>query len=103
MEGKYKLMIGGLVVAAIFVAVGVGLLSFAAETFDKIAELFGAPEWEVWHPPFPDYEVPGFEGNLVMNFLLGLGFTALILLVTFITGWTITRIRSRTHSQLTNH
>ena len=94
MEDKYKLMVGCFIIAAVFVAVGVGLLGFAAETFDAIAELFGAPEWEVWHPPFPDYEIPGFEGNLAMNFLLGLGFTALILLLTFIIGWGITRLRS---------
>jgi uncharacterized membrane protein len=95
MEKKYKLMIGGFIVAAVFVAIGVVALGFANETLDVIAEMFGAPEWEIWFPPFPDYEIPGFEGNMITNFILGIGFTVLILVLTFGVMWAITRLRAK--------
>jgi uncharacterized membrane protein len=95
MEKKYKLMIGGFIVAATFVAIGVVVLGFANETLDMIAELFGAPELEIWFPPFPDYEIPGFEGNMITNFILGIGFTVLILVLTFSIMWAITRLRAK--------
>jgi len=95
MEKKYKLMIGGFIVAASFVAIGVVVLGFANETLDMIAEMFGAPELEIWFPPFPDYEIPGFEGNMITNFILGIGFTVLILVLTFCIMWAITRLRAK--------
>lgn len=95
MKKKYKLMICGFVVATIFVAVGVVVLGIANETLDVIAGMFGAPEWETWFPPFPDYEIPGYEGNLITNFLLGIGFTTLILVLTFGIMWAVTRLRAK--------
>ncbi|MFX1475855.1 MAG: hypothetical protein ACFFCO_10330 [Promethearchaeota archaeon] len=95
MQNKYKLIITGFVVAVIFIVVGVILLGFANETLDVIAELFGAPEWEVWLPPLPDYELPGFEGNLLTNFIIGIAFAALILVLTFFIGWLVTRRRAK--------
>ncbi len=83
MDQKYKLILGGALIAIIFVAIGVVWLGFANETLDVIASLFGAPEWELWIPPFPDYEIPGLEGVLLSNFLLGIVFVALILGITF--------------------
>lgn len=88
-------MICGFIVAVVFVTVGVIVLGFANETLDVIAELFGAPELELWFPPFPDYEIPGFEGNLISNFLVGIGFTVLILVLTFGIMWVVTRLRAK--------
>ena len=95
MEQKYKLILGGFIIAVIFVAIGVIWLGFANETLDVIAELFGAPEAELWIPPFPDYEIPGFEGVMLSNFLLGIAFVALILFITFGLMWILVRLRSR--------
>ena len=102
MKDKNKLMIGGLTVAVIFIAVSVVAFGFANETLDVIAEMFGAHEWETWFPPFFNYEVPGFEGNLIMNFLVGVGFTALILVLTFALMWLVTRSRKRNLKTLTS-
>lgn len=95
MEQKHKLMLVGFVVAIVFVAIGVVWLGFANETLDVIAELFGAPEWELWIPPFPDYEIPGLEGVMLSNFLLGIAFVVLILGITFGLMWVLVRIRSK--------
>lgn len=95
LESKYKVIIGGFVIAVIFVVVGVVLLSVANETLDVIAGLFGAPEWEIWFPPFPDYEIPGFEGNLLTNIIVGIAFTALILGLTLLIAWLCTRRREK--------
>ncbi|MFX1562099.1 MAG: hypothetical protein ACFFDP_02195 [Promethearchaeota archaeon] len=95
MEKKYKLMIGGFIVAASFVAIGVFVLGFANETLDMIASMFGVPEWEIWFPPFPDYEIPGYEGNLITNFIIGITFTLLILVLTFGIMWAVTRFRAK--------
>jgi hypothetical protein len=91
MDDRSKLIIGGLIIAFVFVAVGVVLFGFANETLDEIARLFGAPEWEIWFPPLPDYEVPGFEGNTLASFLLGIGFTGLVLVATFVIMRLLTR------------
>jgi hypothetical protein len=90
-DARSKVVIAGLVVAFIFVGVGVVALGFANETLDVIASLLGAPEWEVWFPPLLDYEIPGLEGNIVASFLLGTGFTALVLALTFGIMWLVVR------------
>ncbi|MFX1565007.1 MAG: hypothetical protein ACFFCH_03350 [Promethearchaeota archaeon] len=94
MEQKYKLILGGFIVAVVFVVIGVLWLGFANETLDLIAELFGAPEWELWIPPFPDYEIPGLEGVMLSNFLLGIVFVAIICFITFGLMWILVRLRS---------
>jgi hypothetical protein len=91
LESKYKLLIGGFLVAVILVAVGVFFLGFANETLDVLAGLFGAHESETWTPPFPDYGIPGFEENPLASFALGIGVTGLILVLTFLIGWLLTR------------
>lgn len=90
-DNRSELMIGGLIIAFVFVGIGVVVLGFANETLDVIASLFGAPEWEIWFPPLPDYEVPGFEGNTAAIFLVGIGFTALVLVATFVIMRLLTR------------
>jgi len=91
MNDRLKLIIGGLVVAFVFVGVGVFALGFANETVDAIERLFGASEWETWFPPLPGYALPGFEGNAVASFLVALGFTGLVLVVTLGTMRLLTR------------
>jgi hypothetical protein len=83
MDDRFKLIIGGLTVAFVFVGVGAAVLGFANETLDVIARLFGAQEWELWLPPLPGYEIPGLEGNPAATLLLGISFTGLVLVVTF--------------------
>jgi hypothetical protein len=83
MNDRSKLILTGFIVAIVFVGVGAVALGFANETLDVIAQLFGAPEWETWLPPLPDYEIPGFGGNPVATFLLGVAFTGIILVATF--------------------
>jgi len=81
-----KLVAVGVVFAAGFVMVGVLVLSMSAETLDEVAEKFGVGESPIYEPPLPDYELPGFEGNAAVNILLGMTFTLLTLLVTFLIG-----------------
>jgi hypothetical protein len=82
MENK-KMIIVGIIASIIFVIVGCALLSTSAETLDKIAEELGASEVSIWNPPLPDYEMPGFEGNLIANIGIGVLFTVIIFLITF--------------------
>ncbi|MEM3833547.1 MAG: hypothetical protein QW128_08210 [Thermoprotei archaeon] len=51
-----------------------------------IAERFNASESNIWTPPFPNYEVPGLEGNLIVDVFLGAIFTILIFVITLIVG-----------------
>lgn len=95
MDRKYLLMIGGISIAVILVVIGVVWMGYANETLDVLAHMFGAPEWELWIPPFPDYEIPGLEGVMLSNFLLGLVFVLVILGVTFGLMWLLVRLRSK--------
>jgi len=81
-----KLIILGIIVSIIFVIIGCAWLSLSIETFDEIAEKFGAEENPIWNPPIPDYELPGFEGNIVINMIIGIMFTILIFTISYITG-----------------
>jgi len=78
----------GLVVALIFVLVGVFIFSYSMETLDKQAEQLGAEEKPVYDPPFADYTIPGMNnvwgaliigivGTLVL-FIVGLGAAILL-------------------------
>ena len=82
MENK-KMIIIGIIVSIIFVIVGCALLSTSAETLDKIAEELGASEASIWYPPLPDYEIPGFEGNLIANIGISVLFTLITFLIAF--------------------
>jgi hypothetical protein len=91
MDDRYKIMVAGFVVAMGMVGVGAVALGFANETLDVIARLFGAPEWETWFPPLSNYEIPGFGGNTVATFLLGVAFTGVVLVLTFVVMRLVTR------------
>ncbi|HID17447.1 TPA: hypothetical protein EYP26_04045 [Candidatus Bathyarchaeota archaeon] len=77
MESKRMLVIG-LAISVVFVVIGCALLATSAETLDEIAEKLGASETSFWNPPIPDYELPGFEGNVIVNIMIGVLFTLLV-------------------------
>ena len=82
MAGIKRMLVFGILFSIVFVAVGVFLLSNSAETLDEVAEQFGASTSPLWTPPIPEYEVPGFQGNLALNMAIGIVFTLLILALT---------------------
>jgi amino acid transporter len=84
---KYgKLTIIGIIISIIFVIIGCIWLSLSVETFDEIAENFGVKENPIWNPPLPDYELPGFEGNVLINTIIGIVFTIVVFIVTYSIG-----------------
>lgn len=82
MAGIKRLLAVGILFSMVFVAVGVIWLSNSAETLDQVAEQFGASTSSLWTPPIPEYEVPGFQGNLALDMVVGIVFTLLILALT---------------------
>jgi amino acid transporter len=81
---KYgKLTVVGIIISIIFVIIGCIWLSLSVETLDEIAENFGAKENPIWNPPIPDYELPGFEGNVLINTIIGIIFTILIFIAVY--------------------
>jgi hypothetical protein len=86
MAGIKRMLAFGILFSIVFVAVGVLLLSNSAETLDQVAEQFGASESPLWTPPMPEYEVPGFQGNLALNMAVGIVFTLVILALTIAVG-----------------
>lgn len=76
----------GIIASIVFVIIGVIWLATSAETFDKVAEEFGAEESPIYKPLLSDYEVPGLEGNTAANILLGAMFTFAVLAVAFAAG-----------------
>jgi amino acid transporter len=84
---KYgKLTIIGIIISIIFVIIGCIWLSLSVETLDEIAENFGVKENPIWNPPLPDYELPGFEGNVLINMIIGIVFTIVVFIVTYSIG-----------------
>jgi len=77
-----NLVFVGLLVTVIFVIIGSFWFSQSRETLDQVAERFGAEESPVWKPPLPDYAIHGFEGNMVLNVLVGVAFGLLVFGVT---------------------
>lgn len=86
MSGHGKLIMLSVVASIAFVVVGCVWLSVSNETLDRVAECFGASESPIWAPPLPDYELPGFEGNIVVNIAIGIMSTMLVLVVTLLVG-----------------
>jgi hypothetical protein len=84
-ESKRMIKIG-IIVSAILVIIGCAWLSSSQETLDEVAEDFGASESPLWASPLPDYELPGFEGNIFANIAIGIAFTLLMLAFTFALG-----------------
>ncbi len=74
-----KLLYTGLLLSVLFVVIGCVWLAESNETFDVVAEEFGAEEASIWSAPLPDYEVPGLEGNVAVNIIIGVAFTLLTL------------------------
>lgn len=91
MDDRLKLVVAGFIVATVLIGVGAVALGFANETLDVIARLFGAPEWETWFPPLPGYDIPGLGANPLTTFLLGVAFTGVVLVVTFVAMRLVTR------------
>jgi amino acid transporter len=84
---KYgKLTIIGIIISIIFVIIGCIWLSLSVETLDEIAENFGVKENPIWNPSLPDYELPGFEGNVLINMIIGIVFTIVVFIVTYSIG-----------------
>jgi hypothetical protein len=88
-----KTVIVGLIVAIIFVMLGVFCFSYALETLDVKAEELGAQEQPVYEPPLPDYTIPGLE-NEWGTLLLGVTSTLLL----FIVGLGVAKILSKKKS-----
>jgi len=61
----------GLAVALIFVTLGTFVFSYAMETLDVAAEELGASSQTIINAPLPEYVIPGFEENLVVNLMIG--------------------------------
>jgi ABC-type phosphate transport system permease subunit len=87
-KGNQKTVLIGLVVALIFVLVGVFIFSNSMETLDKQAEQLGVEEKPIYNPPFADYNIPGLDnvwGALIIGiigtlllFIAGLGVAMLL-------------------------
>jgi len=76
----------GIVFSLIFVVTGTIWLSHSDETLDKVARQIGAKECPIWNPPMPNYELPGYEGNVAVSVLVGFISAVFVLGVTFIVG-----------------
>jgi len=86
MTGDRRLILVGITLSIIFVVAGCVWLSISSERLDEIAEHFGAPESPIFTPPIPDYEIPGLEGNILVNIALGIFFTLVVLGITLVVG-----------------
>ena len=83
-----KTLFIGLVVALMFVLVGVSVFSYSMETLDKQAEQLGVEEKPIYNAPFADYNIPGLDnvwGALIIGvigtlllFIVGLGAAMLL-------------------------
>ncbi|MCP8305443.1 MAG: hypothetical protein H3Z50_08285 [archaeon] len=86
MDRDRRILMIGVITSIIFVTVGCLWLSSSAETLDEVAERFGAQDLPLWSAPLPDYEIPGLEGNALVDIVLGIGATLLILGLSFVMG-----------------
>jgi hypothetical protein len=86
-----RLEVTGLVVAFVFVLIGVAWLSNSVETLDVKAKQLGAKEKPIYKAPLPDYTVPSLEENLTINLLLGIISTLFIFGVTIGVGKILVR------------
>jgi len=95
MTGVGRMLAFGLVLSLVFVVVGAIWLSNSIETLDQVAEHFGATASPIWTPPIPEYEIHGFEGNVMMNIAVGIVFTVIVLVSTFAVGKSLRLLKSR--------
>ena len=77
-----KLVLCGLLVALVFVLIGVFALSYSMETLDKQAEQLGAEEKPVYEAPFADYLIPGLS-DTVGGLIIGISGTLLLFVFGF--------------------
>jgi NADH:ubiquinone oxidoreductase subunit 3 (subunit A) len=77
-----RTVLTGLTLALIFVILGVFCFSYAMETLDLKADEIGLEEHPIYHPPFPDYNITGFDGKWT-NIIIGVASTLLLFIVTF--------------------
>ena len=95
MTGIRRMLVFGLLLSLVFVVVGVVWLSNSVETLDQVAEHFGATSSPIWTPPIPEYEIHGFEGNVIVNIAVGIAFTVMVLVSTFAVGKCLRLLKSR--------
>jgi hypothetical protein len=91
MSRDSRLVLTGIMVSLIFIVAGTVLLSQSAETLDKVAEHFGVETIAIWNPPIPDYEIPGYEGDVQANIAVGVASTLLVFAVTLLIGRSLSR------------
>jgi hypothetical protein len=95
MTGVKRMLMVGIVLSSFFVVVGALCLSNSVETLDEVAEHFGATDFPIWNPPISDYEIHGFEGNVMVNIAVGIVFTVIVLVSTFAVGKSLRLLKSR--------
>ncbi len=77
-----KTVIVGLVIALVFVLIGVLALSYSMETLDKQAEQLGAEAKPVYEAPFADYLIPGLD-DVTGGLIIGIIGTLMLFIVSF--------------------
>jgi hypothetical protein len=85
-----KTVIVGLVVALVFVLIGVLALSYSMETLDKQAEQLGAEEKPFYEAPFADYLIPGLD-DVTGGLIIGIIGTLLLFVVSFAIARTLSK------------
>ena len=90
-----RMLMIGIILSSSFVVAGALWFSNSVETLDEVAEHLGATNSSIWNPPIPDYEIHGFEGNVIVNIAVGIIFTAMVLVSTFVVGKSLRQLRSR--------
>ncbi len=80
-----KVLLAGVILAAVLVALGTFVFSESIETLDVKAEELGFEGFSLLPAPFPEYTMPGFEDPLV-NYLLGVFSVLIVLVATFAIG-----------------
>ncbi len=95
MTGVKCMLMVGVILSSFFVVVGALWLSNSVETLDEVAEHFGATDSPMWNPLIPDYEIHGFEGNVMVNITVGIVFTVIVLVSTFAVGKSLQLLKSR--------
>lgn len=76
----------GIVTAVLLAVVGVLWLSGSMETLDRVAELLGVKGLTLWNPLFPDYILPGHEGNVEATLVLGVTSTLIVFGAAYLLG-----------------
>lgn len=81
-----KVVLAGIVIAALFAMMGVLWLSTSKETLDEIAEQLGVKGFSLWNPLFPDYAVPGHEESAGTTLVLSLVSIIMVFCAAYLVG-----------------